>query len=156
MLPASLTWEPPPSFALLPGPELVYQQCGVRLHFGDREHSRKVPHHWQRFGSPSFNGVSTSTMFRDNGATCFNSRINNASLNGGDQSCFHKSRFFLETEFFVAVWLLCTPNIKAKKRNTECGGIEYDRDIGALQQVDLIINMIECHFFVLVVWRFAN
>jgi len=24
------------------GPELVYQQCGVRLHFGDREHSRKA------------------------------------------------------------------------------------------------------------------
>lgn len=27
---------------ITPGPELVYQQCGVRLHMGDREHSRRV------------------------------------------------------------------------------------------------------------------
>jgi len=51
----------------------------------------------------------------------------------------------------IALYSKYFPFERQKKRNTECGGIEYDRDIGALQQVDLIINMIDCHFFVLVV-----
>lgn len=147
MLPASLTWEPPPPppFTLLPGPELVYQQCGVRLHFGDREHSRKVPHHWQRFGS-----------------TCFNSWCNQQCLVEwrGKTIASANHAFFWKQNLFAAVWLLCPPVIFNFERQQK-----RIRNAEGLKKIGITVRFCKlfwwwiwsiANVFVLVVRRFAN